>query len=65
MNPVTRRTTNFYVENYIEDFGLPLKIPTVHERRNIKNKTIKVAMNCIYVTFKACTRESRDAGDFL
>ena len=64
MNPVTRRTTNFYVENYIEDFGLALKIPTVHERRNIKNKT-KIAMNCIYVTFRACTRESRDLGDFL
>ena len=54
------------VENYIEEFGLPLKIPTVHERRNINNKT-KIAMNCIYVTFsfRACTRESRDLGDFL
>ena len=38
MNLVTRRTTNFYVENYIEDSALPLKIPTVHERRILSIK---------------------------
>ena len=26
------------VEYYIEDFGLPLKIRTVHERKNIRYK---------------------------